>query len=176
MIRVGTGKLKMRFVESHNDMGHFFPSEYVVNDWFWMGLDDYIEKSEFSNFDMTMPKAEMDLILEELGADIAPTKFDPNPRSHPRAYRMKQLLQKSKQLVWEFNVPNNKLDGYLRCVVVLGEPGLCTWSGFDCFVKLPILRKFCILANWTNRWRVIREWKEWHDFLETVPRHTGGLK
>ena len=52
MIKVGKGKPNIKFNKISYDMGYITPAHFSCNDWFWMNLNDYMDKQEFEHFTM----------------------------------------------------------------------------------------------------------------------------
>lgn len=168
MIRVGVGKPKLKFIEAHNDMSHYFPSRWETNDYFLMSLNDYMEKKEFDSFDMNgISKVEADKVAKmmENPSDI---KFEFNMIEHPYSYRMQQLIKKSGGMLWQFNAVHPNMEDWVRQVVVLGENKLQRWSWYDAHVKLPYLKKLARVLNYMNRYKAQKEIDEWEEFLKNM--------
>ena len=172
MIRTGMGRPSVWLVPAHNDMSHFSPSEYEINDWFYMSLDDYMDKTDFERFDMNpdLPKKSVDLLIDKVinkkeDIDYSQSLFDPAIRWH---YQLQQHISKSKGMLWQYNVTNKTLDGWLRQCSAIGEKRLRPWSWLDCYVKLPILTFWCRMLNKTLYFKRKKEWAEWDKFLEGV--------
>jgi len=169
MLKIGKGRPNIQFQPASNDMGHFFPSEYTMNDWFYMSLDEYMNKTEFENFNMKDPpltKFEIDdMMRRATGAD--------SDTNYPRIVSfwetdLQRLIKKAGGLLWQYNVYNKELDGWLRYTSCLGEKSLKRWSWFDCYVKFPILDRWCRLLNKTLYFKRKKEWAEWDKFLDTM--------
>jgi len=166
MIRVGTGTIRILLNPASNDMSQFFPSEYVIGDWFYMGLNDYMDKTEFERFNMNpdLPQKEVQLLIDKSkkGEEISHLES----RWH---HEMARLIKKAGgHLLWEYNVPNKSLDGWLRQCSALGEKRLKPWPWLDCYIKLPILQFWCRMLNKTLYFKRKKEWAEWENFLNDI--------
>lgn len=175
MIRVATRKPRIYFQKAWNDMGSFFPSSFEVSgDWFWMSLDQYMEKTGFENFDMSgdkISKREKDNIASRVvkGEDISDIVKDPDSQiTYPWLYQLNWWLDKSKQRLWEFNAPNKNLDGWIRQVAILGEPNLVKISWFEARIKFPVLKYICKYLNKCLYFKRKKEIKEWEEFRKNV--------
>ena len=163
MIRVGYQKPTLTFVAAHNDMSHFTPSHYTTNDYFYMGLMDYMEKKQFDSFDMKRIAIEEEALKSgDLGAILA------SAMGTLAGQEMKRLIDKAHGQLWQFNAVSSDLTGYVRQVVALGENQLTTWTWFDANVKIPYLKLKARALNFLMADQVEREWLEWNKFLDKV--------
>lgn len=174
MIRVGIGKPRLTFVPGHNDMSHYFPSHWEVNDYFYMSLDDYMQKRAFDKFDMNpkdLDPKDVQGMVEKVnsGKKIDHVEAMLNP-AMAYAYRMQQMIDMNpnKSLLWAFNAINKNLDGWVRQVVVLGENRLARWTWHDAYVKLPYLKAKARMLNYLNRGKAKKEWDDWQKFLDNM--------
>lgn len=165
MIRVGNQKPKLYFVPAHNDMSHFIPSHYATNDFYYMGLMEYIEKREFDTFNMkpNISSAEMYAILKASREGQEISYFE-----SPWASQMYRLIKKAHGQVWQFNAVSSDLTGYVRQVVCLGEKQMTQWTWFDANVKLPILKFTASILNRLRKQKTDKEWADWQVFLNSI--------
>lgn len=163
MIRVGKGKPQLRFVEGHNDMSHYFPSSWEVNNYFYMDVSDYIAKKEFEDFDMCVPLEEGIKASKAVLAGEELTQFE-----HPWAYRMKKLIEKAHGQIWQFNAVDSSLSGRIRQVVILGQKTLVPWTWHDAYVILPTLKATARVLNALRSGKVEQEIKQWETFVEGI--------
>ncbi len=163
MIRVGTnGKPKLTLNKAYNDMGSFSPSNYTVNDYFYMSLEEYMEKLEFETFDISRVSIEKE--KAESGELYSLLVTHGLTASH----QADRLISKAGGQIWQFNAVNKNLDGYIRSFVMLGEKQMVRWSWFDAYVKLPALKVVANVLNVLIKSRVKRELTNWQNFLEKI--------
>lgn len=147
MIRVGH-KPKIVFIEAHNDMGHFFPSEYAVGDWFYMTDQMYVNMLSFCDLDLMKEpvKGSLDEIM-----GLKKTKIEWAINLNP-----------SKSLLWQFNTPERNLKGFVRQVIVFGGPPFECISLFQAYIVFPIYRTVAKILNKILYFKRLKEWKTWH--------------
>jgi len=177
MIRVSmSGKPHIKFNKSSNDMSHFFPSEFSVSYYFYMSMNDYMEKTEFENFDMkpNLSKEEVKKMttraLNKEDIKIEEAIFSPGINY---LYNMQRLIKKSGGQIWQFNVVNKDLDGWIRQTCVLGQKSIIRWTWIDVYIKLPILNFLCRIANKFLYFKRGKEIKEWDEFLDGIHKRRG---
>ena len=166
MIAVSTHPIKIYYSPAYNDMSHFHLSDFDVNDWFYMDLNDYIAKLEFANFDMNpnLPPEEVKNISE-----IVKSGKEVDFITSPYYYRMNQLIKDAGGYqVWQFNAINKNLDGYVRQIVVLGGKGLHRVSWFDRKIKYSVYKYIVKILNKCLYFQHKKEQKEWDDFMDNM--------
>jgi hypothetical protein len=147
-------------------MSHYFPSEWGVSDYFIMSVDEYMDKKEFTSFDMKgISKTEAAAIAK---IDFKDTDFIANMLDHPHTYYMGQLIKKSGGLLWQFNAYDKTLEHRVRNVVVLGGDSLVRWSWIDISIKLPVYKFLAKTLNKLRRHKVEKEYREWEKFLHDM--------
>ena len=154
-------------------MSHYFPGHWEVTDYFYMSLNDYMEKKAFENFDMNPEHLEKEDVLSMVermksGEKIRIEECMANP-AMAYAYRMQEMIKKAGgTLLWQFNAVDSKLEGYIRQVVCLGEKSLVRWSWYDAHVRLPLLRRKARLLNYLRRHKAQKEWDDWQKYLDEL--------
>ena len=134
MIRVGRGKPSISFIPGHNDMSHYFPGEWVTNDYFIMNIDEYMSKKEFDSFDMSpkhLSDEDMKEVVEYMKNRNTPLKFEECLLSAGKMYiyNMQRLINKAGgSTLWQFNAIDPQMKGWVRQCIGLGENVLTRWS------------------------------------------------
>jgi len=170
MIRVGHGKPRLIFIEAHNDMSHFTPSHYVVNDYHYMTVPEYIDKKEFSSFNMkpNLSKEEINNIVSRTVPSIKTSLEEDIINSlmmHPWEAQIKRLINKSKGMLWQYDAVNMEMNGYVRNVVALGSNSLQRWSFHDAYIVYPALMSIANTLNKLRKYKTDKEWADWETFL-----------
>jgi len=177
VIRVGKLKPKLIFSPACNDMGHFYPSEYNVSEYFWMELYDFVEKNHFGSFNMNpnLSKEQMEDMLARY------TRRVKNPNAvendidetalrliNPWEYQLRYWIKKAGgSMLWQFNAVNKDTTDYVRQIVVLGESSLVRWTWFDAHVKYPALKLVARILNFLRTFKTQKEIDEWNSYLKT---------
>ena len=161
-----SGPFKVILIEASNDMSHFTPSHYSLDDWHYMTEESYKEKIMFESFNMK-PKLSPEEVKKTV--DITLSTQDFNEKDHPWAYRCAALIRKAGGYqLWQYDSPSKDLKGLIRNISALGVRTLHQVSWFDCFVTRPILQLKRDRLNRSIRERQYKEIKEWDLYLETV--------
>lgn len=184
MIRTASSKPKISFIPGSNDMSHYSPSTFSVTNWWWMGLEDFMAKKEFADFNLTphLSKEEIEAAIRYSTLKINKkglTEQEIKDKEYaqdmaemlecPYSYRMKQLIKKSGgNLLWQYDATNKDLTGYIRQVTALGQKSMVRLSWFDCNIKLPILEVFCNLLNKTLYFKRKKEIADWDKVLDNI--------
>ena len=171
MLKVGRSKPKLAFSPASNDMSHFFPSHYYVNDYFIMELYDFIEKKSFDSFNMKpdFSKEQIKEILERI--QNPKTQFDDIACqiTNPWEFQLRSLIKKSGGYqIWQFNAVNKNMTDYVRQIVVLGDSTLLQWNWIDVNIKFPVLRLVVNILNFFRIRKVRKEIATWDAFVKSV--------
>ena len=184
VLRVSNGKTKLVKNGSSNDMSHFFPSHYSVmgSPWYWMSLEDYMAKKEFSEFNMSPTHLDTKEIqeyikdhLENINVDRKPLEFVEclGNATKTHFYHLQNMLKLSHgYLTWQYNAVNQNMDGWVRQIVCLGgahdypDHALRIVTPFELFVKLLILNFACNVLNRLHRNKAMKECRAWERKLK----------
>lgn len=188
MLRVTTyPKTKINLIKSHNDMGHLTPTSFGVSTkcWFWMSLNDYMEKKEFEKFDF-------DSLIKSLGKEQERElceaircgktsefidKINGNNIFSPFTSlgHLKRLLERSGgYLLWQFDAANPKFDGYVRSMVAMGSNDKNTTlrqlSLFEAKIQIPVYSFVCKVLNKCLYFYNKKEMTDWLSFKRRVKK------
>ncbi len=182
MLKVTNCKIQLSKCSSSNDMSHFFPSHYSVmgSNWYYMSPEDYMNKKEFSEFNMSpegFTKDQTNEMVKRVMENSDPidhveSLFNPALRY---VYNMQQQIKKSGgNLTWQYNVVGGNLDSWYRQMVCLGGVKDCpdlrlrVVTPFELYVKLPILNFVCKIMNKLHHNKAIKEVREWERYLKNI--------
>lgn len=163
MIRLSYSKPKLTLTPSHNDMGSFTPGHWSVNDYYYLGLTEYMEKLEFDQFDLEQVGIQKkELESGNLNAIIM------NAVGSIAHLRMDKLIKKAGGQLWQFNAVSSDLTRYVRQIVALGDNRLTRWTWVDAYIKLPILQFTATILNKLIAHRARKQIRAWSEFLEKL--------
>jgi len=173
MVNAANGKLKIKFVEAYNDMGHFFPSCYECSSYFILEREHFQKLVKFERFQFTPTfKKTLDEAVE-----VAKGKLeDPSTQlpvlpdeiwNHPEMLESNAHIKAAGGTIWEFN-GEAPTGGYVRWHVIhrAQEPELVEWSFFDAEIKFPVYRGVVSILNFFRGWKRRAEHKKWEKWRE----------
>jgi len=166
MIRVGMSKPGLFFARGSNDMSHYTPSHWYAIDYFFMDLPDYINKREFSEFDM-----DPDLPKEEQEAIVRATKEGKilDWAVSPWSYNLNRLIgMAGGHMVWQFNAVAADQERFVRVAVAIGSKDLNRWSMVDVYIKSPVFKLAAYVLNSIRQRKVRREIAAWDKNLQEL--------
>lgn len=127
---------------------------FICNRWFWMSVEDYLEKKEFTEFDVEAidwTTAEREIADQYVKQGKVPD-LDLNDLLvrvvYPNIVRYTRLLKMASYgRVYQFPAISHDFEGHARVCITLGGKELRRWSWLEAYVKYPLTVVICRVLN-----------------------------